>query len=97
MNAAQTGIENLDLEKLNDKDKTELRQFLANEQQRSQIQARTSMIARELGMICWKKCVTGNIKGAKLDKGEEGCLANCVDRFLDINFLTMKHLNNMRS
>lgn len=40
MNAAQTGIENLDLEKLNDKDKTELRQFLANEQQRSQIQAR---------------------------------------------------------
>lgn len=41
MNAAQTGIENLDLEKLNDKDKTELRQFLANEQQRSQIQART--------------------------------------------------------
>lgn len=44
MNAAQTGIENLDLEKLNDKDKTELRQFLANEQQRSQIQARTLLI-----------------------------------------------------
>lgn len=42
MNAAQTGIENLDLEKLSDKDKTELRQFLANEQQRSQIQARKS-------------------------------------------------------
>lgn len=50
-----------------------------------------------LTQICWKKCVTGSIKGAKLDKGEEGCLANCVDRFLDINFLTMKHLNNMRS
>ena len=42
MNAAQTGIENLDLEKLNDKDKAELRQFLANEQQRSQIQSRES-------------------------------------------------------
>lgn len=40
MNAAQTGVENLDLEKLNDKDKAELRQFLANEQQRSQIQSR---------------------------------------------------------
>jgi import inner membrane translocase subunit TIM8 len=136
MNAAQTGIENLDLEKLNDKDKTELRQFLANEQQRSQIQARmccplsiltfmsipacSTRHGREekkgditrgrrmliagfnaethnLTQICWKKCVTGNIKGSKLEKGEEGCLANCVDRFLDINFLTMKHLNNMRS
>ena len=40
MNAARTGVENLDLEKLNDKDKGELRQFLANEQQRSQIQSR---------------------------------------------------------
>ncbi|KID99137.1 CorA family metal ion transporter, partial [Metarhizium majus ARSEF 297] len=39
MNAAQAGVENLDLEKLNDKDKAELRQFLANEQQRSQIQS----------------------------------------------------------
>ncbi|CCF45799.1 mitochondrial import inner membrane translocase subunit TIM8, partial [Colletotrichum higginsianum] len=47
--------------------------------------------------ICWKKCVTGSIRNSKLDKGEEGCLANCVDRFLDVNFLTMKHLNNMRS
>jgi import inner membrane translocase subunit TIM8 len=44
MNAAQTGVENLDLEKLNDKDKAELRQFLANEQQRSQIQSRTSLL-----------------------------------------------------
>ncbi|UKZ79348.1 Mitochondrial import inner membrane translocase subunit tim8 [Trichoderma virens FT-333] len=86
MNAAQTGIENLDLEKLNDKDKTELRQFLANEQQRSQIQAHLLEEVRD-----WK------YQGAKLEKGEEGCLANCVDRFLDINFLTMKHLNNMRS
>lgn len=40
MNVTQTGIESLDLERLNDKDKAELRQFLANEQQRSQIQSR---------------------------------------------------------
>ncbi|KAK5997408.1 Mitochondrial import inner membrane translocase subunit TIM8 [Cladobotryum mycophilum] len=93
MNSAQTSMENLDLEKLNDKDKTELRQFLANEQQRSQIQSQT----HGLTQICWKKCITGNIKNSKLDKPEETCLANCVDRFLDMNFLTMKHLNNMRS
>lgn len=45
MNAAQNGVDNLDLEKLNDKDKAELRQFLANEQQRSQIQSRTSILS----------------------------------------------------
>ena len=41
MNAASTGLENMDLDRLNDKDKADLRQFLANEQQRSQIQSRT--------------------------------------------------------
>jgi import inner membrane translocase subunit TIM8 len=47
--------------------------------------------------VCWKKCVTGTIRNSKLESGEEKCLANCVDRFLDVNFLTMKHLSNMRS
>ncbi|KAF7548647.1 hypothetical protein G7046_g8597 [Stylonectria norvegica] len=93
MNASQASLENADLERLNDKDKADLRQFLANEQQRSQIQSQT----HSLTQICWNKCVTGGIKNAKLDGGEQGCLANCVDRFLDMNFLTMKHLNNMRS
>ena len=46
--------------------------------------------------VCWKKCVTGGIKGSALDKNEQGCLANCVDRFFDVNLLTMKHLSNMR-
>ncbi|EXF86525.1 Tim10/DDP family zinc finger [Colletotrichum paranaense] len=93
MDSSRSALENSDLDKLNDKDKLELRQFLANEQQRSQIQSQTHALTE----ICWKKCVSGSIRGSKLDKGEEGCLANCVDRFLDVNFLTMKHLNNMRS
>ena len=41
MNSTQAAIENVDLEKLNDQDKTELRQFLNTQQQRSQIQSRT--------------------------------------------------------
>ncbi|KAJ0309004.1 Mitochondrial import inner membrane translocase subunit tim8 [Colletotrichum tropicale] len=73
MESSKQALQNTDLEQLNDKDKAELRQFLANEQQR------------------------GSIRGSKLERGEESCLANCVDRFLDVNFLTMKHLNNMRS
>lgn len=43
MNTAQAGLENADLERLNDKDKADLRQFLANEEQRAMIQSRTSL------------------------------------------------------
>jgi import inner membrane translocase subunit TIM8 len=50
-----------------------------------------------LTQMCWNKCVQGSIKNNKLDKGEETCLANCVERFLDVNYLTMKHLNGMRN
>lgn len=46
--------------------------------------------------VCWKKCITGTIRGGKLDKSEETCLSNCVERVLDINFLTVKHLEKMR-
>ncbi|KAF4954974.1 hypothetical protein FGADI_4884 [Fusarium gaditjirri] len=113
MSTQQLSIDNADLEKLNDKDRLELRQFLANEQQRSQIQARTynteedaigygitdkmSPETHSLTQMCWTKCVPGNIKNPKLDKSEEACLANCVERFLDVNYLTMKHLNSMRN
>ncbi len=47
--------------------------------------------------MCWKRCVTGAVKSGKLDKTEEGCLANCVDRFLDVNMLTVKHLTSLRN
>ena len=43
-----TGLENADLERLNESDKVELRQFLANEQQRSHIQTRMSLCAKPL-------------------------------------------------
>ena len=48
-----------------------------------------------LAQTCWTKCVD-NISGSKLDKNEEGCLANCVNRFMDLNQLTVKHLSSMR-
>ena len=46
--------------------------------------------------ICWKKCVTGTIRSGKLDKSEETCAMNCVDRFLDANFTVIKHLDALR-
>lgn len=44
MNSTQAAVDNIDLEKLNDQDKAELRQFLNNQQQRSQIQSRASSL-----------------------------------------------------
>ncbi|KAI0166291.1 Tim10/DDP family zinc finger protein [Xylariaceae sp. FL1272] len=85
-------IENADLERLNDKDKTELRQFLNNENQKARVQANV----HSLTDMCFKKCVTGTIKDGKLNSSEEGCMANCAERFFDVSSLTMKHLQNMR-
>ncbi|KFA65448.1 hypothetical protein S40285_00460 [Stachybotrys chlorohalonatus IBT 40285] len=101
-----------DVDRLNDQDKAELRQFLSNEQQRSQIQSRQSSQPRAAPLrqltqqatethhvteLCWKKCVSSNIKQSTLDRSEESCLTNCVDRFWDLNFFTMEHLNKMRN
>ncbi len=47
--------------------------------------------------MCWKKCIPTNSRGGALDKGEQNCLANCVDRFMDLNYLTIKHLSSMRN
>jgi mitochondrial import inner membrane translocase subunit TIM8 len=40
MSSTDFNIDQSDLEKLNDKDKTELRQFFANEEHRARIQSR---------------------------------------------------------
>ncbi|KAK8049328.1 hypothetical protein PG994_011058 [Apiospora phragmitis] len=81
-----------DLEKLNDKDKAELRLFLNNENQKARVQS----TVHSLTDMCFKKCIISNIKQGKLDKTEEGCMANCADRFLDISALTMKHLQGLQ-
>ncbi|KAI1312097.1 Tim10/DDP family zinc finger protein [Xylaria venustula] len=85
-------LDTADLEKLNDKDKTELRQFLNNENQKARVQA----TVHSLTDVCFRKCITGTIKNGKLDKNEEGCMANCAERFFDVSNLTMKHLQNIR-
>ncbi|EKD14830.1 Tim10/DDP family zinc finger [Drepanopeziza brunnea f. sp. 'multigermtubi' MB_m1] len=82
-----------DLSKLTAKDKQELQQFLNHESQRAQIQ----QTVHTLTDLCWKKCVTGTIKSGALDKNEESCAKNCVDRYLDANFAIIKRLNGMNA
>ncbi|EFX00455.1 mitochondrial import inner membrane translocase subunit tim8 [Grosmannia clavigera kw1407] len=92
MDASPVTLDQSNLDRLSDKDKTELRQFIANEQQRTRVQSQTHSLTE----MCWKKCVTSTIRSKTLEKGEEACLANCVDRFLDMNIMTAKHLASMR-
>lgn len=54
------------------------------------------LAVHELTDICWKKCVTGSISSSGLDRKEEPCIQNCVDRFLDANEAVLKHLSVMR-
>ena len=43
---------------------------------------------------CWDQCVTGN-PGQKLGYKAEGCLQNCVNRFLDSANYVANRLNTL--
>lgn len=47
--------------------------------------------------VCFKKCVTANISSARLERQEESCGRNCVERFLDANLSVLKHLESLRA
>jgi mitochondrial import inner membrane translocase subunit TIM8 len=115
------------LQKLSDKDKQELNQFITQEGrqryttlsaislilfagQKQQIQA----TVHSLTDMCFKKsvsmlfplamkianmknrCVTSKISAGKLDRSEEPCMQNCVDRYMDANMTVIRHLEQMR-
>ncbi|CAF9915617.1 MAG: Mitochondrial import inner membrane translocase subunit tim8 [Alectoria fallacina] len=82
----------VDIDRLSDSDKRDLQQSINNEMQKAKIQESV----HELTDICWKKCVTGSISSSSLDRKEEPCIQNCVERFLDANEAVLKHLSVMR-
>lgn len=46
---------------------------------------------------CFRKCIpAGNVKNGKLDKYEEACMKQCVDRFLDANMVVLRELERLR-
>ncbi|KAF1947114.1 hypothetical protein EJ02DRAFT_392983 [Clathrospora elynae] len=87
------GLGNADLTKLSDRDKQELQQFVMNESQKARIQSSI----HSLTDTCFRKCIpAGNVKNGKLDKYEEPCMRQCVDRFLDANMVVLKELERLR-
>ncbi|KAI1167423.1 Tim10/DDP family zinc finger protein [Nemania serpens] len=86
-------VNTADLEKLSEKDKSELQQFLQNESTK----ARLASSVHTLTNVCFRKCVTGAIRSGRLEKTEESCLTNCTERFFDLSELTVQHLNARRN
>ncbi|GAB7347741.1 hypothetical protein MBLNU459_g5293t1 [Dothideomycetes sp. NU459] len=87
------GASNMDLSKLSDKDKQDLQQFVINESQKARIQ----QSIHSLTDTCFRKCITSKISAGTLDRSEEPCMQNCVDRFMDANMTVLKHLEQMRT
>jgi len=75
-----------------DASKKELEQFIQREQAGARIQA---SIHQHTSM-CWDKCITGT-PSTRFSRGEESCLANCVERFLDTSLFMVKQLENQRT
>ncbi|KAL1304423.1 hypothetical protein AAFC00_003421 [Neodothiora populina] len=93
MDSFGSGASNLDISKLSDKDKQDLQQFVVNESQKARIQ----QSIHSLTDTCFRKCVTNKIMSGKLDRSEEPCMQNCVDRFMDANMTVLRHLEQMRT
>jgi len=85
-------MDNADFAKLSDADKKELQQFIIQENQNGLIQKTIATLTD----TCWKKCITSRISSGKLDRSEESCAVNCVDRFMDTNMAILKHLEELR-
>ncbi|KAI8924984.1 Tim10/DDP family zinc finger protein, partial [Entophlyctis helioformis] len=69
---------------LTDSQQKELQSFLASEQQRAAFQAQV----HEFTETCWDKCIT-KIRPS-LDKSEEVCISNCVERFVDTTVVLLQ-------
>ncbi|TIA55024.1 hypothetical protein D6C77_07511 [Aureobasidium pullulans] len=87
------GSGNIDVSKMSDAEKQDLQQFVVNETQKARIQ----QSIHSLTDVCFRKCVTGKISAGKLDRSEEPCMQNCVDRFMDANLVVIKNLEQMRT
>ncbi|PWW80344.1 hypothetical protein C7212DRAFT_311340 [Tuber magnatum] len=84
-------ISSPDFSDFSDKDKKDLQSFIQNEQQKAKFQANV----HNLTDLCWTKCITGKISGATVDRSENSCLENCVNRFIDSQKTIVRQLDVM--
>ncbi|PWN51988.1 putative TIM8-translocase of the mitochondrial inner membrane [Violaceomyces palustris] len=76
---------------LGEADQKELQAFLDAEQAKARVQSSIHTFTDR----CWDQCITSSI-GARFGRGEEACLSNCVERFLDTSLFIVKKLEEQR-
>jgi len=62
---------------LSDADQKELNSFLDAEQAKARVQSSVHTFTER----CWDQCITSSI-GSRFGRGEEACLSNCVERYV---------------
>lgn len=63
--------------------------------EREQAQARLNATTQNLTSMCWDKCITGT-PSTRFSRSEEGCLAYCVERFLDTSLFMVNKIEGKR-
>ncbi|KAF4572729.1 Mitochondrial import inner membrane translocase subunit tim8 [Pleurotus pulmonarius] len=79
-------------DKFDEATQKELNTFLET----AQAQARLQSTISTLTSTCWDKCITGT-PSTRFSRGEESCLANCVERFLDTSIYLVGRLEEQRN
>lgn len=69
----------------------ELAKFLEDENAKMRLQQSVHTFTD----LCWDKCITK--VGNKIERGEETCLTNCVERFLDTSMFIIKRLEKTKN
>ncbi|GAK61929.1 mitochondrial import inner membrane translocase subunit TIM8 [Moesziomyces antarcticus] len=76
---------------LADADQKELQTFLDAEQAKARVQSSIHTFTDR----CWDQCIKSSI-GSSFGRGEEACLSNCVERFLDTSLFIVNKLQEQR-
>ncbi|BGO90844.1 Mitochondrial import inner membrane translocase subunit tim8 [Rhodotorula toruloides] len=79
------------LEAFDENTRRELQHFLEQEQTKARIQTQI----HEFTDTCWDLCIKGQPQ-SRFSRGEQACLANCTDRFLDASLFIVKSLEERK-
>lgn len=84
-------IPQADLRSLDDASRKDILNFIEAENSKSKVQ----MSIHNFTNMCFKKCNDGKeITSGNVDRSEEQCLTNCLNRFLDTNIKVVQTLQS---
>lgn len=79
------------VQNLDENSKKEVANFIQQQTSKAKIQNSVTNFTD----MCFKKCVT-TVNDANLDRHEEECLGNCLNRFLDTNIKIVQILQSLQ-